>query len=191
MTVHDVCCEKGAEEVANPKPGDEAIAFELPGVDDRHHALADYADKEAVALIFTCNHCPYAQAWEDRIVQTQADYADRGVQVIAINANDPAKYPDDSFPRMKERAQEKGFNFPYLFDESQEVARAYGAERTPEVFLFGTDGTLLYHGTIDDNYEDPKAVKKHYLRDALDAALADEEPPVVETRPIGCTIKWR
>jgi peroxiredoxin len=191
MSVHDVCYEKGAEEVANLKPGDEAIAFELPGVDDRHHALADYADKEAVALIFTCNHCPYAQAWEDRIVQAQADYADRGVQVIAINANDPEKYPDDSFPRMKERAQEKAFNFPYLFDESQEVARAYGAERTPEVFLFGKDGTLLYHGSVDDNYEDPGAVQNHYLRDALDAALADEEPPIAQTRPIGCSIKWR
>jgi len=179
--------------MANLKPGDKAIAFELPGVDDRRHALADYAeDKEAVAVIFTCNHCPYARAWEDRIVRIQADYADRGAQVIAINPNDPQKYPDDSFPKMKERAQEKGFNFPYLYDESQEVARAYGAERTPEVFLFGKDGTLLYHGTVDDNYEDPKAVKNHYLRDALDAVLANEEqPPVAETRPIGCTIKWR
>src|SRR5918997_88079 len=191
MTVHDVCCEKGAEEVAKLKPGDEAIAFELPGVDDQHHALKDYADKEAVALNFTCNHCPYARAWEDRIVQTQADYAERGVQVIAISANDPEKYPADSFPRMKERAQEKGFNFPYLYDESQEVARAYGAERTPEVFLFGKDGTLLYHGTVDDNYEDPGVVKNHYLRDALDKALVDEQPAVAETRPIGCTIKWR
>ncbi len=178
--------------MANLKPGDKAIAFELPGVDDRRHALADYAeDKEAVAVIFTCNHCPYARAWEDRIVRIQADYADRGVQVIAINPNDPQKYPDDSFPRMKERAQEKGFNFPYLYDESQEVAHAYGAERTPEVFLFGKDGRLLYHGTVDDNYEDPTAVRNHYLRDALDAALAGEEPPVTETRPIGCTIKWR
>ena len=177
--------------MANLKPGNEATAFELPGVDDRRHALADYADKEVVAVIFTCNHCPYARAWEDRIVQIQADYAERGVQLIAISANAPQKYPDDSFPRMKERAQEKGFNFPYLFDESQEVASAYGAERTPEVFLFGKDRTLLYHGTVDDNYEDPKAVKNHYLKDALDAVLIDEEPPVTETRPIGCTIKWR
>jgi peroxiredoxin len=177
--------------VANLKPGDEAIAFELPGVDDRHHALTDYADKEAVALIFTCNHCPYVQAWEDRIIQIQADYTNRGVQMIAISANDSQKYPDDSFPKMKERAQEKGFNFPYLYDESQEIARAYGAERTPEVFLFGKGGRLLYHGSVDDNYEDPKAVKDHYLRDALDAILDDEEPLVAETRPIGCTIKWR
>jgi peroxiredoxin len=177
--------------VANLKPGDEAIAFELPGVDDRRHALGDYADKEAVAVIFTCNHCPYARAWEDRIVQIQADYAEKGVQVIAINANDAEKYPADSFPKMKERAKEKGFNFPYLYDESQKTARAYGAQRTPEVFLFGKNHTLLYHGTVDDNYEDPKAVQNHYLRDALDAALADKEPPVAETLPIGCTIKWR
>jgi peroxiredoxin len=190
-TVRSIRCEKGAKEVANLRSGDEAIAFELPGVDDRHHALADYADKEAVAVIFTCNHCPYARAWEDRIVQTQADYADRGVQVIAISANDPQKYPADSFPMMKERAQEKGFNFPYLYDESQEVARAYGAERTPEVFLFGKYRRLLYHGAVDDNYEDPLAVENRYLRDALDAALADEEPPVADTPPVGCTIKWR
>jgi peroxiredoxin len=177
--------------VANLKPGDEAITFELPGVDDRRHTLTDYGDKQAVAVIFTCNHCPYAQAWEDRIVRIQDDYADRGVQVIAISANDPQKYPADSFPKMKEHAQEKGFNFPYLYDESQEVARAYGAERTPEVFLFGKDRTLLYHGAVDDNYDDPDAVTHHYLREALDAALRYEEPPVAETRPVGCTVKWK
>ena len=177
--------------MANLRSGDEAIAFELPGVDNRRHALADYREKEAVAVIFTCNHCPYARAWEDRIVQIQADYANRGVQIIAISANDPQKYPADSFPKMKERTQEKGFNFPYLYDESQEVAQAYGAERTPEVVLFGQNRTLLYHGTVDDNYEDPGAVENHYLRDALDRALADEQPAVAETRPIGCTIKWR
>ncbi len=178
--------------MAKLKPGDEAVAFELPGVDEQYHALRDYAeDKEAVAVIFTCNHCPYARAWEDRIVQIQADYANKGVQVIAISSNDPQKYPEDSFPKMKERAQDKGFNFPYLYDETQEVARTYGAERTPEVFLLGKDGRLLYHGAVDDNYEDPRAVSSHYLRDALDAALASEEPVVAETRPIGCTIKWR
>ena len=174
------------------KIGDLAPRHTLPDTEGEPHTVGDPDGAAASAVIFTCNHCPYARAWEDRIVRIQADYADRGAQVITINPNDPQKYPDDSFPRMKERAQEKGFNFPYLYDESQEVARAYGAERTPEVFLFGTDGTLLYHGTVDDNYEDPKAVKNHYLRDALDATLANEEqPPVAETRPIGCTIKWR
>jgi peroxiredoxin len=177
--------------MANLKPGDKAVPFELPGVDDRRHALEDYADKEAVAVVFTCNHCPYAQAWEDRLTEIQADYAPRGAQLVAISANDAKKYPDDSFPRMKKHSEEKGFNFPYLYDESQEVARAYGAERTPEIFLFDKDGTLRYHGTVDDNYDDPAAVKAHYLRDALEAVLEDREPPTTETTPVGWTIKWK
>src|ERR687898_1006355 len=190
--LHDEPYEEGSiEELANLTSGDEAIGFELPGVDDQRHALIDYADKEAIAVIFTCNHCPYARAWEDRIVQIQDDYAGRGVQVIAISANDPQKYPADSFPKMKERAQEKGFNFPYLYDESQEVARAYGAERTPEVFLFDKGGTLRYHGTVDDNYEDPAAVNVHYLREALEAVLAGRDPSTAETTPVGRTIKWK
>jgi peroxiredoxin len=177
--------------MANLKPGDKAISFELLGVDDRRHDLADYAGKEAVAVIFTCNHCPYARAWEDRLIGTQEDYAARGVQLIAISSNDASKYPEDSFPKMKERSREKGVNFPYLYDESQEVARAYGAERTPEVFLFDRSGTLRYHGTVDDNYDDPAAVEAHYLRDALEAVLEGREPPTTETVPVGCTIKWK
>lgn len=177
--------------MANLKIGDKAIAFTLPGVDGKRHALGDYAGKKAVVVIFSCNHCPYVRAWEDRIIQIQSDYAGKGVQLVAINANDAVKYPDDSFPKMQERAKEKGFNFPYLYDESQEVARAYGAERTPEVFLFDQGGILRYHGTVDDNYEDPKAVKSHYLRDALDAVLAGKTPATPETPPKGCTIKWR
>ncbi len=177
--------------MANLKLGDKAVPFELPGVDDRRHALTDYADKEAIAVIFTCNHCPYARAWEDRLIEIQADYATRSAQLVTISANDVKKYPEDSFPRMKERSEEKGFNFPYLYDESQEIARAYGAERTPEIFLFDKDGTLRYHGTVDDNYEDPVAVKAHYLREALDAVLAGNKPSIAETTPVGCTIKWK
>lgn len=177
--------------MANLSPGDKAVPFELPGVDDRRHAFADYADKETVAVIFTCNHCPYARAWEDRLVDIQADYAARGVQLLAISANDAKKYPADSFPRMKERSEQKGFNFPYLYDESQEVARAYGAERTPEIFLFDKGAILRYHGTVDDNYDDPAAVKAHYLREALEAVLAGKEPSLAETTPVGCTIKWK
>lgn len=177
--------------MAKLKPGDPAIPFNLPGVDDRQHALADYADKQAVAVIFSCNHCPYVRAWEDRMVQIQADYASQGVQLIAINANDAQKYPDDSFPRMKERARDKGFNFPYLYDETQAVARAYGAERTPEVFLFDRNGILRYHGAIDDNYDNPQAVRSPYLRQALDAVLAGQTPPTAQTQPVGCTIKWK
>jgi hypothetical protein len=125
------------------------------------------------------------------MVQVQADYGMKGVQLIAINANDASKYPDDSFEKMKERAKEKHFNFPYLHDESQQIARAYGAERTPEVFLFDKAGTLTYHGAIDDNYDDPKAVKVKFLREALDATLNGKVPTKPETKPVGCTIKWK
>ena len=177
--------------MANLSPGDKVLSFELPGVDDRRHTLADYADREAMAVVFTCNHCPYARAWEDRLIDIQADYAGRGVQLVAISANDAKKYPDDSFPRMKERSEEKGFNFPYLYDESQDVARAYGAERTPEIFLFDKDGTLRYHGAVDDNYDDPAAVRSHYFIDALEATLGGRELTTTETAPVGCTIKWR
>lgn len=177
--------------MSNLKIGDKAIPFNLPGVDGKQHALADYADKQAVVVIFSCNHCPYVRAWEDRMIQIQADYADKGVQLVAINANDAVKYPSDSFEAMVERAREKGFNFPYLHDETQEIARAYGAQRTPEVFLFDQQRTLRYHGAIDDNYEDPGAVKHRYLAAALDAVLAGKAAPVAETPPVGCTIKWK
>jgi peroxiredoxin len=177
--------------MANLNIGNEAKGFKLPGVDGKDHTLAEYREKAAVAVIFSCNHCPYVQAWEDRMVQIQADYADREVQLIAINSNDPQKYPSDSFQSMKKRAAEKSFNFPYLFDETQEIARTYGAQRTPEVFLFDQAGVLRYHGAIDDNYDNPSAVKQHYLRDALEALLAGEEPSVDLTPPVGCTIKWK
>jgi len=177
--------------VANLKIGDKALDFSLPGIDGQTHKLAEYSGSSAVAVIFSCNHCPYVRAWEDRMVQIQADYASKGVQLVAINANDASKYPDDSFPKMKERAHEKHFNFPYLHDESQEVAKAYGAERTPEVFLFDKTNTLRYHGAIDDNYDDPAAVKDKYLRKALDAVLSGTQPPATETKPVGCTIKWK
>lgn len=171
--------------------GEQAVAFTLPGTDDQQHSLSDYRNKKAVVIIFSCNHCPYVRAWEDRMVQIQNDYASREVQVLAINANDVQKYPDDSLPKMQQRAQEKKFSFPYLFDATQEVAHAYGAERTPEVFLFDQTGVLRYHGALDDNYENPKAVQQPYLRIALDAVLTGGEPPVTTTAPVGCTIKWK
>lgn len=171
--------------------GDPPIPFSLPGVDGKQHTPADYADKKVLAVIFSCNHCPYVRAWEDRMIAIQKDYAARGVQFLAINANDVKKYPADSFEKMKERAQEKGFNFPYLYDESQEIAAAYGAERTPEVFLFDEARRLQYHGAIDDNFEDPQGVQHHYLRDALEAILAGRTPQPATTPAVGCTIKWK
>jgi peroxiredoxin len=177
--------------MANIQPGDPIIPLTLPGVSGREHSTADYADKEALAVIFSCNHCPYVKAWEDRMVQIQADYSEKGVQFLVISSNDPAKYPEDSFDQMKIRSDEKDFNFPYLYDETQEIASAYGAERTPEVFLFDKGGSLRYHGAIDDNYEDPTAVENHYLRLALDAVLSGDAPGTSSTKPLGCTIKWR
>jgi peroxiredoxin len=176
--------------MANVKIGDQALPFNLPGVDGKQHSLAEYSGKNVV-LIFSCNHCPYVRAWEDRMVQIQSDYEGKGVQLVAVNANDASKYPDDSFEKMQERAVEKHFNFPYLRDESQQVARAYGAERTPEVFLFDMKGKLRYHGVIDDNYDNPAAVKVKFLRDALDSVLSGGLPVTTETKPIGCTIKWK
>jgi peroxiredoxin len=177
--------------MANLDRGDQAVAFELPGVDNQPHALADYVGSAAVVVVFSCNHCPYVRAWEDRMIAIQQDYAAKGVQLVAINANDAQRYPDDSFIKMQQRAQEKAFPFPYLFDETQEIARAYGAERTPEVFLFDQDRRLRYHGAIDDNFDNPREVQQHYLRDALDAVLSGQEPPTTQTPPVGCTVKWK
>lgn len=172
--------------------GQKGPDFELPGVDENTVSLNELLqENQAVAVIFTCNHCPYAQAWEDRIVAIQNDYRDRGVAIVAINPNDAVKYPDDDFGHMKQRAQARGFNFPYLRDESQDVAHAYGATRTPHVFLLDGMGVLRYRGAIDDNYENPGAVEQPYLRRALDAVLAGNPVPDGVTEEVGCTIKWK
>lgn len=177
--------------MTNLKIGDRATPFTLPGVDGKTHSLQDYLTGGVAAVIFSCNHCPYVRAWEDRMVAIQRDYGDRGAQLLVINSNDDVKYPEDGFEKMKERAAEKRFNFPYLRDETQEVATAYGAQRTPEVFLFDREGVLRYHGAIDDNYQDPAAVTRHYLREALDAVLEGRDPPVSDTPPVGCSVKWK
>lgn len=173
------------------QPGDRAIPFTLMGVDEKLYSLVNYANKAAIVVIFSCNHCPYVRAWEDRMIAIQAEYAKKDVQLLVINVNDAVKYPDDSFEKMQEHASEKEFPFPYLHNEDQDIARAYGAERTPEVFLFDSNSMLRYHGAIDDNYEDASAVTRHYLRDALDAVLAGSEPPTTTTKPVGCSIKWK
>jgi peroxiredoxin len=173
------------------KIGDKGLDFNLPGVDGKKYSLGSFRDKKAVAVIFTCNHCPYAKAYEDRLVAAQRDYASKGVALVAINSNEDKNYPDDSFDNMVKRAKEKGFNFPYLRDETQDTARGYGAERTPEIFLLDSKGTIRYHGTVDDNYDDPSKVKTTYFRNALDALLAGKQVSTPETQPVGCTIKWK
>jgi peroxiredoxin len=168
----------------------EAPPFDLPGIGGRNHTLDDYADADALAVVWSCNHCPYVQAWEGRMVELQREYGDRGFRLVAINSNDADSYPEDSFEAMQARAEQQGFNFDYLYDEDQSALRAYGAERTPEVFLFDRDRRLVYHGAIDDS-RDETEVSEHYLRDAIEAVLAGREPSVRETPPVGCSVKWR
>jgi len=170
--------------------GTTAPDFTLPGTDGRTHSLADYAGARALAVIFSCNHCPYVQAYEGRMKALQHDLGPKGFQLIAINANETKNYPTDSFEHMVARAQELGFNFPYLRDETQEVATAYGAERTPHIFLFDADRQLVYTGAIDDNWKEPAMVQRQYLREAIEAVLAGQPVPEPSTQAIGCSIKW-
>lgn len=175
----------------NLKIGSHAPDFNLPGIDGKNYSLSSFDDKQALIIIFSCNHCPYVQAYEDRIKQIQSDYEGKGVSVVAINSNEDKGYPEDSFENMKKRAAERKFNFPYLRDEDQSVARAYDATHTPEIFLFDEDRKLAFHGKIDDNWQEPDRVRNHYLRNALDELLAGKEISVPETFTIGCTIKWK
>lgn len=171
------------------KAGAPAPDFRLPGVDGRTHALADFAAKPLLVVVFSCNHCPYVQAFEERIVAVQRDYAARGVQLVAVNSNDEQAYPEDGFPEMVRRATAKGYNFPYLRDASQSVADAYGAVCTPHVLVFDRERRLRYQGRIEDG-RDPAQTTRRDLRDALDDLLAGREVRVPETPAFGCSIKW-
>lgn len=173
------------------KIGSEAPDFSMTAVDEKNYNLDSFSDKEILIIIFSCNHCPYVQAYEDRIKAIQNDYYKNGVQVIAINSNDASKYEEDSFENMKIRASEKVFNFPYLRDEDQSAAKKFDASHTPEVFVFDRNRKLVYHGKIDDNWKEPEKVRSNYLRDVLDEIISKEEVSVPETFSIGCTIKWK
>ena len=177
--------------MARLKIGDEAIPFELPGVDGKTYSFTTIGEaKEATVVVFMCNHCPYVLAWLDRLIDTAKDYADQSVAFVGINSNDPNKYAADGFEGMRQLAKEQKLPFPYLQDETQEVASTYGAERTPEIFVFDADFRLRYHGAPDDNHDETQASVR-YLHDALEAVLAGQEPPITETPPMGCTIKWK
>ena len=170
--------------------GDAAPHFDLPGTDGYRHKLEEYADKVALVVIFSCNHCPYVQAYEDRMMELQRTFGPQGAQLVAINSNETAHHPEDSFDHMVERAQARNFNFPYLRDDSQEIARAYGAERTPHIFAFDRDQKLVYTGAIDDNWKEPEAVTRPYLADALTALIAGQPVAEATTHAIGCSVKW-
>lgn len=172
--------------------GDKATDFKLKNVDGSYVSLSDYEDAKGFVVVFTCNHCPYAKAYQDRIIAIDKEYKSKGYPVIAINPNDEEIVAGDSFDAMVERSKEKGYTFPYLKDETQEVYRTYGATRTPHVYLLDKedkDLVVKYIGTIDDNYKDPTDVEETYLTDAIDALLADKNPDPEFTKAIGCTIK--
>lgn len=189
---------RAAENVQPLAIGASAPDFDLPGVDGKQHRLHDYDKARILVVIFTCNHCPTAQAYEGRIKQLYTDFKDKGVALVAINPNNPAAirldelgYTDlsDSLPEMKIRAKEHGFEFPYLFDgDTQRVAHAYGCLATPHVFIFDADRKLRYEGRIDDS--DVHEVHHHDARDAIEALLAGKPVPVEKTRVFGCSTKW-
>jgi peroxiredoxin len=169
--------------------GDTAPGFELPDTEGNRHTLADGGAK-ATVVVFTCNHCPYALAWHERILSVAHDYADQGVRFLAINPNDAERYPGDSYEAMQERVRKEDWPLPYLRDESQDVARAFGAKTTPDVFVLDSEGKLRYRGAPDSNYGDPSQ-NAAWLRDSLDAVLAGREPDTSETDPVGCSVKWK
>jgi peroxiredoxin len=168
------------------KRGDPAPPFSLPDLDGASVSLSDYEGKP-VAVVFSCCHCPYVIAWEDRINEIAREYDGRA-GLVGVNPN--AGYLGDSPEDMRQRAEEKGFVFPFLYDETQEVARSYGASRTPDVFVFDAEHRLVYHGAPDSDHRDPEGAEP-YLRPALEAALAGSRPETAETPPVGCTIKWK
>lgn len=172
--------------------GDRLPDFELPDTSGRRHRLADGGGSQATVVVFTCNHCPYALAWHERICQAARDYASRGARFLAINPNDVERYPADSYEAMKERAEKEGWpeEMPYLRDEVQEAARAFGAKTTPDVFVFDGDRALRYRGAPDADYQDP-AHNAAWLREALDDLLEGREPRRAETDPVGCSVKWK
>jgi thiol-disulfide isomerase/thioredoxin len=176
--------------IGAPAPA-PAAATKMKSVDGKSRSIADVTGKNGTLVIFTCNHCPFARAWQGRIAELGNSYAKKGIGVILINANDPADHPEDDFAGMQARAKELGLAVPYAVDGTSEVARAFGASVTPEAFLFDKAGKLAYHGAVDDNRGDPAAVKSHYLKDALDAVLAGRPPQIAETKGIGCGIKFR
>jgi peroxiredoxin len=171
--------------------GDQAPDFQLKDTEGAEHSLAANGESRAAVVVFTCNHCPYALAWHDRLADVARDYADRGVGMLAICSNDAERFPADSFEAMQKRVREDGgWPMPYLHDASQEAALAYGAQTTPDVFVIDSEGRVRYRGAPDRDYGDP-SVNAEWLRGALDAVLGGSDPDPAETKPVGCKIKWK
>ncbi len=172
--------------------GDKAADFKLKNVDGKYISLADYKEAKGFIVIFTCNHCPFSVAYEDRIIELDNQYKSKGFPVIAINPNDPELFESDSFDNMIKRSNEKGFTFPYLIDEKQDVYRRFGATKTPHVFILSNKHgkyKVEYIGAIDNNYKSAEKATMHYIKDAVDALLQNKKPVVSSTKAIGCSIK--
>ena len=177
---------------AGYKVGDKATDFKLKSVDNKMYSMADYKDAKGFIVVFTCNHCPFAVKYEDRIIDLAKKYKSKGYVLLAINPNDPAVQPEDSFELMQKRAKEKKFTFPYLFDEGQKIYPQYGATRTPHVFILTKENKALkvaYIGAIDNNYSDAAAANVKYVENAVDELLAGKKVTLTTTKAIGCSIK--
>ncbi|MDP5172330.1 MAG: thioredoxin family protein [Bacteroidia bacterium] len=173
--------------------GAEVQDFSLKNIDGEMVSLSDFADQEGVIVVFTCNTCPYAVAYEERIIDLANSYNEKGWPVLAIQPNDPGRSPGDSYDKMVARADEKGYGFPYVFDQSQDITRAFGATRTPHVYLLQvSDGKFVvrYIGSIDDNPQDASGVETKYVEEAIEALKAGTAVPRESTKAIGCGIKW-
>jgi peroxiredoxin len=171
--------------------GTPAPDFDLPATDDKRYSLASFDDADVLVVLFTCNHCPYAQATEGRFIALAKSMLERGVRFVAISSNDAVRYPEDSFAAMKERAQRLGYPYPYLYDEAQTVARAYDAACTPDVFVFDRARKLTYNGRLDDNWKEPERVSKEELKSAIETTLRGEAITAKVEPSMGCSIKWR
>jgi len=163
----------------------------MKNVNDKNVTLASLAGKKGTLVVFTCNHCPWAKMWQSRVAEIGNAALAAGLGAVAINANDPAAYPEDDFPEMKKRAKELKMKFPYVVDATSDVARSFGATRTPEAFVFDASGKLVYHGTVDDSPKDAAAVKSGWLRDAVNAVSEGKAVAEPETKSMGCSIKYR
>ncbi len=172
--------------------GDAAADFKLKNIDGKMVSLSDFKNAKGFIVVFTCNHCPYAKKYEDRIVELDKKYKDQGYPVIAINPNDPNVQPEDGYQQMIERAKQKGFTFPYLVDEGQKIYPQYGATKTPHVFVLKKENgknIVKYIGAIDNNYDNPNDVSEYYAQDAVNALIKGEPVKMTKTVAIGCTIK--
>lgn len=178
-------------ESESPQLGSPAPDFSLPGTDGSTYSLDDFDGADVLVVMFICNHCPYVKAVLDRLLELGRSWDDDEVAFVAISANDATRYPDDSFDNMKQLADTKDFPFPYLYDESQETARAYGAECTPDFFVYDDDRQLAYAGRLDDNWKEPDEVEQRELYDAITALLDGERPDEDQHPSMGCSIKWK